>query len=190
MDTEIQEKKVSGKRILTENLLVAVGYLGISHLNFIFFKNVGVLPMPIWPAASLAIIAAFYRGWKVAPGIAIGTILANHLSLGAPLIYACCISVMNTIGPIIGSAIMRNRLSEKLQVKSISDAIISILAIALLTPILSACGGIGFKWLLGLIKSQVVFIAWCKWLISHSSGTIFFAIPIFVWLGTKIEEEN
>ena len=189
VDTKIQKKEVSRKRLLIENLLIMFCYWGISHLNFILFKNVGILPMPIWPAAAIAVIAAFYRSWKIFPGIALGTILANHFSLGASLKFSCCISVMNTIGPIIGANIMRNRISQNLQIKSIKDVIISILAIAVLTPILTACGGIGSKWFSGLIPSQEIFSAWCKWMIAHSTGTIFFAIPLFVWVGVNLRSK-
>ncbi len=104
-------RNVLSWRSFKENILVVLAYWGISHLNYTIFQSVGVLPMPIWPAAALAFVVAFYRGWRVAPGIAFGTIMANYYSLHATWIYACCIAIMNTLGPIIGATLMRNRIS-------------------------------------------------------------------------------
>lgn len=40
--------------LLVLNLIVLATYWGVSHVNWLVFKNVGVLPMPIWPAAGMA----------------------------------------------------------------------------------------------------------------------------------------
>ncbi len=177
-----QTSEIRAQRIVVENLVVALAYWGVSQANFIIFSNAGVLPMPIWPAAALAFVVAFYRGWRVAPGIVVGTVLANHFSLGAPWVFACSIAVMNTFGPLIGANLMRRRVSRELTIGGAGDLAICFLLAVILTPMLTATGGVGFKWLLGLMPGSAVPIAWLKWALAHSTGTLLFATPVFAWL--------
>lgn len=97
----------SAIHLIRDNLLIAALYWGISHINRVFFSSYGVLPMPIWPAASLAVAVGLVLGWRGAPGIALGTILANAISLGSSVWVAAGISVMNTAGPIFGTWLIR-----------------------------------------------------------------------------------
>jgi len=165
-----------------DNVVFALLYWGISHLNWLVFSSVGVLPMPIWPAAGLAFVGALYRGWKIAPGIIVGTFLANYISLGAPLQFALLIPVMNTLGPLIGAVIVRRQLSTEFKVTDIKDILIIFSSGLLLVPILTATGGIGFKLLLGLIPFEVFFTAWMKWIVAHLSGTLLIGLPLFIWV--------
>lgn len=178
----IPVKGVTTLRLVVENILAALGYWGVSHVNFIIFKKVGVLPMPIWPAAALALVFAFYRGWMSMPGIAAGTILANHYSISAPWNYAVLIAVMNTLGPIAGAWLVRSRVSPGLYIRSLGDVLICFFAGMVLMPVLTATGGIGFKYVLGLIAKEAVFAAWLKWYLAHSLGALIFGVPVFAWL--------
>ena len=176
-------------RLLLENVCVGMAYWGISHLNYLLFSGIGVLPMPIWPAAALAIVTAFYRGWRIAPGIAAGTILANHYSLGGSWGYAVAISVMNAIGPLAGAALARRRVSLDLEIRGLGDIAFCFAAMVVLTPMLTATGGIGSKWLLGLMPGSAVPAAWLKWAMAHAMGTVLFALPVFAWLAVGKGEE-
>lgn len=175
-------------RMIIENIVVLLLYWAISHLNFIVFKSLGVLPMPIWPAAAVAIVAAFYRGWKVAPGIAIGSVLANHISLGGSLQFALLIAILNTVGPILGAYIARKKVGEELQFSSFSDSLIFMVAIIIITPALTATGGIGSKWLLGLLPIEKVPVSWLRWAFAHALGTFVFALPIFLLIKTNLHK--
>ncbi len=165
-----------------ENILIALTYWGVSHVNFMIFKAAGVLPMPIWPAAALALVTAFYRNWAAAPGIAAGTILANHFSLSAPLQLAVCIAVMNTLGPLAGASLMRRRVTRDLSIRSFTDVLFCFLAGIIAVPVLTASGGIGSRWMLDLIPDHEVMTAWLKWFLAHSLGTLIFAVPVFAWI--------
>jgi integral membrane sensor domain MASE1 len=176
------DSSTSVRRFVAENVFIALAYWGLSHLNFLVFRQVGVLPMPIWPAAGLAFVVAFYRGWRIGPGIALGTILANHFSLGGAWALACCIAVMNTLGPLAGASLARGRVSRELNLGNLVDVLVFFSAAMILTPMLTATGGIGSRWLLGLIPGDAVVAAWLKWAMAHSLGTLFIALPAFAWL--------
>lgn len=173
------------QRFFLENILLVASYWGLAHLTFILFRSLGILPMPIWPPAALAIVAAFYRGWFIAPGIAIGTIFANTFSLGSPFGYACSIALMNTLGPLLGAWIMRRQITSRLLINNLPDLLVCFLAIYLLPPMLAASGGIGFKYLLGMMPASELMIAWLKWTTAHSLGSLLFATPIFAWMAFR-----
>jgi len=170
------------KRAVFENIVVLISYWGLSHLNWMVFKSVGVLPMPIWPAAAVALVAAILYGWRIAPGIALGTILANSYSLGSSWSFACCIAVMNTLGPLLAAAIICRRISGKAWLSMTRrDVTILFLAGVVLAPLMTAAGGIGSKWMLELIPSSDLQLAFLRWALAHSLGTLLFGPPLLVW---------
>ncbi|MGD9949348.1 MAG: MASE1 domain-containing protein [Desulfobulbus sp.] len=181
--TPFQKQRVG--RLGMENLGVALAYAGLAYLAFLFFHGLGVMPMPVWPSAALAIIVAFYRGWFIALGLALGTILANYCILGASLPYALCIALMNTLGPLAGGYLLRRQVSAQLKIKGVGDLLVFFFAVVLLPPAMTAAGGIGSKWLLGLIPADELFFGWLKWAIAHCLGTLLFATPVFAWQAFK-----
>lgn len=172
-------------KLLLYNVLVAVFYWGISHLNWMVFSSVGVLPMPIWPAAAVALVAALYWGWGVAPGIAIGAFLANYYSLGASFLFAACISVMNTVGPVVGASLIRMRITDKLKVRSIRDIGYVLMVGVCFVPLLTALGGIGSKFILGMLPADKIAISVARWSMAHALGTLLFALPYLAWVGGR-----
>jgi PAS domain S-box-containing protein len=173
-------------RRIVENVVVVVVYWGLSHLDWMVFNRLSILPMPLWPAAGLALMAAVMRGWSVAPGIALGAVLANRLSLSAPLAYACCIGVTNTLGPLAAAAIIRKRVGEKPWLLwRHSDYTAVFLAGVVLAPIITAAGGIGAKWLLGLIPFASVPRDFVRWWLGHAMGTALFAPLVLFFLDQR-----
>lgn len=170
-------------QLLALNVFVFILYWGVSHVNWLIFKSVGVLPMPIWPGAAVALVAATLYGWPLAPAIALGTIMSNHYSLSAPWVYAICISVMNTLAPLLCAFIIRRCIAGKSWLTlSRWDVTVLFLSGVVLLPLLSACGGIGSKWLLGLLPLAEVPQAFMRWTLSHGLGALIFAPPFLIWL--------
>jgi len=179
----------SWKRLCLENACTALVYWGGAHLTFLVFSKLGVLPMPLWPSAAVAIVAAFCRGWKIAPGLAVGVVLANHFSLHGPWAYALSLALMNTVGPLIGASIMRRRVTSHIVIDGFADLVVCFLAVFLVPPMLAATGGIGFKYLFGMIAASDILVGWLKWTTAHSLGTLLFATPVFAWLAFKEPRE-
>lgn len=184
-ERSVRSESGSWIRLGAENAGTALAYWGIAHLAFVVFKNLGILPMPFWPSAAVAIVMAFYRGWRIAPGIAAGAVLANHFSLGGPWPYALGIAVMNTVGPLCGAAIMRQRVSDRIVIGGLADLLICFVAIYIVPPMLAATGGIGFKYFFGMIAANDLLFGWLKWTLAHALGNLLCATPIFAWFALK-----
>ena len=178
------------QRKILENIIVTAVYWMASHLNWLIFSSVGVLPMPIWPAAAVAIVAALYRGWTIAPGIAVGSILANHFSLGAPWLFSFCIAVMNTLGPIGGALLIRWKNGGDTHFRNIGNMGLGLLVAVILVPLISALGGIGSKYMLGMLPEGKFVISIVRWSMAHGLGTLFFAVPYFAWSESKVSHEQ
>lgn len=176
------------KRLAVENAAIAVCYTLLAAVAFALFRRLGILPMPIWPSAALAIVVAVFRGWYVAPGLALGTVLANYCILGSPLALALGIAVMNTLGPLAGGWVVRRLTTSQLIIGGPWELLLSFFAIVLLPPLLAASGGIGCKWLLGMIAAEHLTVGWMKWVVAHALGSLLFAVPVFAWL--SFEEDD
>ncbi len=168
------------RQILLTNGMVALAYWAVSHLNWLFFRHVGILPMPIWPAAAVAIIAGLYWGWRIAPALAVGTLLANHFSLGASWACSAGIAVMNTAGPLL--AVSWANMKRNVETENVSVRLFKLVVASLfLAPALTATGGIGAQWLLGVIPLETVGPKWLRWFIAHSSGALLFVPPVLAF---------
>lgn len=178
------------KNFFYENILITLIYWGISHLTFIMFNKLGIQPMPIWPPAGLALVACLYRGWKIAPGIAMGVIFSNHFSLGAAWDYSASVAIFNTLGPMVGAAIIKWRITEKLEFNNGMDVFIFFLAALVVKPMLAALGGVGFKYYFGLISGDLFFKAFLKWMVAHILGTIFLGVPLLTFIKMKYYNEE
>lgn len=182
-------RKLDWNRLALENAAIALGYALLALLSFMLFRRLGVLPMPIWPSAALAIVVAVYRGWRAAPGLALGSVLANGCVLGSTFSFALGIAVMNTLGPLAGGWIVRRLATTRLIIKGPGALLYCFIAIVLLPPMLTATGGIGCKWLLGMITADTLVVGWLKWAVAHSLGSLLFAVPVFAWLSFMEEDQ-
>ncbi|HPH97851.1 MAG TPA: PAS domain S-box protein [Anaerolineaceae bacterium] len=183
-------KKETLLRFLWLNLGVAASYWVVSWLNWLLFKNGGVLPMPLWPAAGLAVAAAFRFGWKVTPGLFFGAALANIFPLGADWKLAVLIGLMNAFSPAAAVTILRSLTKKRKPFQSLHDLVAFVCLAVILHPALTATGGIGGRWLLGQIEAHAFWSAWQGWWLAHAVGTILFAPIFMVWLFPEISRPS
>ncbi|WP_031484762.1 MASE1 domain-containing protein [Maridesulfovibrio frigidus] len=172
-------------KFVCENGAVALGYWFITYLNWLLFSSVGIMPMPIWPAAALALIVALYRGWSVAVGIAVGVVLADYFTLGVALKLAASISVANTLGPVLGAILIKKRISRELKIKSLRDFIIVFLIGLIFVPFVASLGGIGSLLFFGELSSGMALSFMVRWGMAHSLGTLLFALPYLIWAESR-----
>jgi integral membrane sensor domain MASE1 len=176
--------------VFFKNLLVILSYWTISQINFIIFKHVGILPMPIWPAAALAITFAVYWGKEVVIGLFIGSFLANHFSLGAPIGLAISISILNSVGPLMGGSLIRKKVNFDHFIDDIANLTQFIIISAVMVPLITAFGGITSK----LIFSKIIINQYpgqfVRWFMAHCLGTLLFAVPYFLWKNNRVEYDE
>lgn len=168
----------SEKKIIS-SFVLALAYLAISWANWTLFKRGGILPMPIWPAAGLAIAASYKLGAWAVPGIWLGTLLANTICLGTSWQLAAIIGVMNSLAPLLAVYGIQFITREQKPFGTIRNFMIFILLAVVVQPAMTATGGTGGQLLLGVIQPEKISAAWLGWWFAHATGTILFA-PIFL----------
>jgi diguanylate cyclase (GGDEF)-like protein len=98
--------------MLGANFAVAAAYFATSAVLDEFFSALGLFPAPFWPAAGVALFAAFLGGWAVWPAIFLGSFAANAILFGSPPETAAAISLTNMLGPGIGAELLRRGLGR------------------------------------------------------------------------------
>ena len=169
------------------NLAVAALYCSLGWAVSHFFAQYGLFPSPIWLPASIALVAAMIGGLRMAPGLFLGSLIANYALFDPPLYEACIISAGNSLGPILGAVALRRLRPEAGLVARFRGVVIFILCAILLHPFLTATTGT-----LALVASEGLPLnllpgIWVKWWLSDSGGTLFFAPALILWLGLERE---
>ena len=171
-------------------LVVAGTYWGVSHFVWLFFQEFGMLPAPVWPAAGIALAAAWLAGCWVAPGLFAGAVLANAVSLNAPWPVAAGIGVMNTLGPLLAVDLIHRcrALSPAWQGTGVPDHpfarlmdLMWFFALGVvLHAALTATGGVAALVLGGADSLSAAPAAWLEWWTAHAAGTVLFAPAVML----------
>src|SRR5262249_25966933 len=96
----------SGTRIglwAAGNILVTIVYYLFGYAVGTYFAAYGLFPAPMWLPASIALVAATIGGWRLLPGIFLGSVWINAGHFQEPLMVASQISLTNALGPVIGA---------------------------------------------------------------------------------------
>lgn len=171
-------------------VVIAILYLVISWLNWLLFKSGGILPMPIWPAAGLAVACCYRFGSTAIPGLWLGTFLSNALILGSSWHLAAMIGVLNAVAPFSTVRAAQYISRNCSPFEAISGYIAFIFLTVVLHPALTALGGIGSQYLLGLIEGAKFYNAWLGWWFAHATGTILFAPVLLSLTCTEAQTEK
>ncbi len=168
-------------RLFAITIGVAAAYWAASHLVAVFFSAFGMLPAPTWPAASIALSAAVLAGRAAAPGIALGTVLANAVSLGAPVDVSLGIAVMNTAAPLLAAALIRRMAPAGPPFATVRYVLAFIVFGLMMHPALTATGGVVSLMAGGRLPLALLDAAWRKWWLAHASGAMLLTPALLCW---------
>jgi integral membrane sensor domain MASE1 len=96
---------------------------------------------------------------------------------------------MNSVGPVLGAALLRRRVTWHLHIRSLTDLLVCLGIALALIPMLTACGGIGTKWLLGLTASPEMPIQLARWMVAHAAGTVLVGVPLLIWWKGRVTSD-
>lgn len=167
------------------NIIAAVAYYLLGYAVGTYFAAYGLFPAPIWLPASIALVAAMIGGWRLLPGIFLGSLWINALHFQEPLMVASQISLTNALGPVIGAALIAHLRASCGLFTRFSGVVIFVFCAVLLYPAITATGG---TIALNMEKSFEVGVAnkvWISWWLSDSGGTLCFAPTLLLWLGSE-----
>lgn len=168
------------------NALLALAYWGVTWVAAQLLAGVEILPMPFWPGAALGLAAGILGGWRWAPGVFLGVVLANHLVLGAPLTLACSLGLGNTLIPFWAAQEIRRHSRHSLPLLTLAGVARFLGFGALLAPAAAGLWGCWSLVLWGRAEPAGLGGLWLRWWVAHASA-IFVLTPLLLtcWYDRK-----
>ena len=171
------------------NLALALVYFALGLVVSRFFAAYGLFPAPIWLPASVAMVAAMMGGPRLAPGLFLGSFLANDALFAPPLNVSAIVSAGNALGPVAAALLMqRLRLAGRL-FTSFAGVAGFLACTTFLAPAISAAGGALALAVDRPLDPTASYSTWLAWWLSDSGGTLFLASALILWLGLEREPQ-
>ncbi|CAA0082542.1 CHASE domain-containing protein [Zhongshania aliphaticivorans] len=176
-------------------LVVALAYFLLGKLALLLAIPPGYATA-IWPAAGVALAAVMVAGYRVWPGILLGSFLVNINAapdLGQPIaplflsfIVPFVIAVGATLQAFVGAWLIRRYIGFQVSLDNVGEVLRFILLACGLSCVVSA--GVGTTTLLvaGLLPAENFVFNWLTWWVGDGLGVMIFTILTFVYLGKPV----
>lgn len=173
-------------RAVAGTLLLAAAYYLTGRLGLLLAIPPGYASA-VWPPAGIALAGVLLGGWRVAPGVWVGSILLNFdtgyspdaplLSYGVPAVIA----LGATLQAMVGAWLIRRR-GYPANVLAAESGVIALLMLGgpvacLLNPSIA----VATLWLVGRIPDPAVPFNWWTWWVGDSIGVLLFTPLVLVW---------
>lgn len=177
-------------RLFAGNVLTAVAYFVLSVPVAKYFGAYGFFPSPLWPGAGIALFAALIGGWRMAPGIFLGSLSANAILFGSPFNLVLAVTATNTLGPVVGAMLMRQNFPPRQPVMLFDDVRRFLRYGVGVHPFITAVGGATAETLLSASHGPWL-STFAAWFISDGAGTLLVATPtILAWIDRRRVERG
>lgn len=162
-------------------LLVAIGYWLLTAAAWQIFQKAGTQLVTIWPSSGLAVALLYRFGWRVTPGLMMGSFLADMASLGSAWLPALLAAVGNGLAPL--AAVTGARLYTRRQnpFSEIQGMLIFLFWTVLVHSGLTAGLGIGGQVLLARLPAVDAIALWPHWWLAHAAGVVLLAPLLLNW---------
>lgn len=168
-------------------VFVAVGYFLMSQLGFFWLVD-GANVTPLWPAAGIGIAALFSLGWRVWPGVFIGSFLSAILHLVASQKLSFGVSFLGGFMIATGTALealaiwyLAGRFKVRSTLFDEVGSIFKFVPITLLTCLVSSSIGAVAISAMGINAPQTEPITFITWWLAEALAIIVFTRWTMCW---------
>lgn len=166
-----------GKRV-TQILLLVVVYFGTAQLGFTFAPGEQVTV--IWPAAGVALAALLLFGYRVWPGILLGSFLSK-LSVDLPVWMSLSIAISNTVEPLLGVWLLRRYVHVNRYLEHLKGVIGLWFFSSFISTLLGALIGVTTVWLSGLQPEAAYGAMFLTWWLADAGGSLLVTPLLLAW---------
>ncbi|WP_042882106.1 MASE1 domain-containing protein [Cupriavidus necator] len=163
-------------RLFIHTGLVALAYFACAKLGLAYAVVGGAVSL-VWPSSGIALVALLVMGFAVAPGIAIGSVLAN-MSVGVPLPVAAVIGLGATAAALTASILLKRVARFQITLDRIKDVIAFIILAATVSTAVSALIGATALVGGGLVPVTEYGAALLEWWLGDMMGVLVVAPPL------------
>lgn len=145
------------------------------------FAVIGSSVTLVWPPSGIALVVVLVFGYRMAPGIALGALLANAW-MGLPMLLAGGISIGNTLEAVMGAWLLTRFARLRRELDRHRDVFALIVLAAMVSTALSAVVGVGTLTLGGVVPFENFDSVWVIWWLGDMMGVLIVAPPLLIWL--------
>ncbi|MFA5059677.1 MAG: diguanylate cyclase [Candidatus Omnitrophota bacterium] len=150
---------------------------------------------PVWPPSGIAFAAILLFGYRIWPGIALGSFLANVITFVAngttsvPLAITASffIGIGNALEALSGMVLLKFFLGSQNPL-SCSKNVLKFIFVALLAPIVSCTIGPTVICLLKIVPWDIYLTIWHTWWSGDATGILIFTPILLTWYKDSGEE--
>ena len=163
-------------RLFGHTALVALAYFAGAKLGLAYAIVGGAVSL-VWPSSGIALVALLVMGSPVAPGIAVGSALAN-ISVGVPVPAAVVIGLGATAAALTASLLLKRGAQFQITLDRIQDVIAFIILAATVSTAISALIGASALVGAGRIPVTKFGAASLEWWLGDMMGVLVVAPPL------------
>lgn len=180
---------------LTAVALLAAVYYSTAELGR-FLASTPDNVTPVWPPDGFALAAVLLLGYRVWPGIAIGSFFANiwafldktnPASVAISIALASSIAAGTTLSAILGSLLLDKFVGRRHLFDRPQNVFKFVVMGAMCGPIVSATVGITALCLRGIVPQADWGMNWFTWWMSNVGGILIFTPLILTWSSSILE---
>jgi signal transduction histidine kinase len=134
----------------------------------------------VWPPSGIALVALLAFGRRLAPGVAVGSFLAN-LSVGVPPLVSASVATGATLAAVTATLLLEQVAQFQLALNRTRDVLALIILAATLSTSVSALIGATALLVGGLIPATEYGPAFLKWWLGDMMGVLVVAPPLLAW---------
>ncbi|WP_317923993.1 MASE1 domain-containing protein [Cupriavidus sp. TA19] len=162
--------------LFVQSGFVAVAYFAGAKLGLAYAVVGGAVSL-VWPSSGIALVALLTMGAGVAPGVAIGSMLAN-MSVGVPAHVAAVIGLGATVAALTATWLLRRVAGFQVSLDRIRDVLALTVLAGTLGTALSAWIGATALRAGGMLSAAEYGAAFLKWWLGDMMGVLVVAPPL------------
>jgi signal transduction histidine kinase len=126
---------------------------------------------------------------RLAPGIFLGSFLANDLLFSPPIQVTTIISIGNALGPVVGALVMHRLRPTGGLFVSFYGVIAFVFCSTFLSPAIIASFGTAALTIGAPFDAAKMYSIWVTWWLADSGGSLYLAPAVILWLGLEAEPD-
>jgi PAS domain S-box-containing protein len=179
-----REPQLAANRRTTTKYMVELAVVGLVYFALaklgLLLASIHPSATPIWPPTGFALAVLLLRGYRIAPAIFAGALLANATTAGT--VYSSAgIALGNTLEGLVGAYFVNRWCGGCRAFESPTRVVrFALVCLAIATPI-SPTLGIGSLSIAGYVDFSRVDYVWMTWWLGDLAGALVVAPVVILW---------
>lgn len=182
-----------GSGTLGKAALLAVLYIVSGKLGLLFAPPPGVVTV-IWPPAGLALGMLVVYGWRIWPGVLVGSFLLNLSNAGLPeeftlaqafapahLLVSLVIAAGAALQALAGRALIARYLGLPLCFDQVKQLVMLVVLSGPLAGVVASSIGVITLWSAGALTTAQLMNSWLVWWSGDVLGVVVFLPLVLIW---------